>query len=195
MICDFPDLYDYDKAPNNSLGVGGYCLMCMGGSYPNETNPAHVGAYLKRAAGWADSVLDLRHGANITLNAGRNEFAILQKSATEYFIIENRLQADRDAGLPSQGLAIWHVDELGSNNHQQMTPSSHYECSLLQADGRFDLERNLNIGDAGDLYSQGNIDRLDGTTTPSTKWWDGSASGLDISGIGPAGPAITFSVK
>jgi len=42
MICDYPDLYDYDVNPAlQGYGVGHYCLMCFGGS---DVNPVHVGA-------------------------------------------------------------------------------------------------------------------------------------------------------
>jgi hypothetical protein len=63
---------------------------------------------------------------------GINDFMMHRRNATEYFICENRQQAGRDAGLPDAGLAIWHVDELGNNSNEQMTPASHYELSLEQ---------------------------------------------------------------
>jgi hypothetical protein len=97
--------------------------------------------------------------------------------------------------LTDSGLAIWHVDELGDNKYEQMTPEYHYECSLIQADGENDLEHGNNDGDDKDLFCQGGNDRFADSTTPSSKWWDGTSSGLDIYNIGPAGETITFSVK
>jgi hypothetical protein len=35
-----------------------------------------------------------------------------------------------------------------------MTAEKHYITSIEQADGRFDLERNVNNGDAGDFSMQ-----------------------------------------
>ena len=84
--------------------------------------------------------LPLPLGLNATIRAGVNEFFIHKKNQREYFIIENRWQTGRDRALPGSGLAIWHIDELGDNENQGMTPNSHYECSLVQADGEFDLE-------------------------------------------------------
>ena len=77
----------------------------------------------------------------MTLAAGSNDFAIYSRGGREYFLIENRRKAGRDAALPDEGLAIWHVDEDGDNSHEQMTAGSHYELSLEQADGLFQLER------------------------------------------------------
>jgi len=105
-----------------------------------------------------------------------------------------RQRTGSDAALPDAGLAIWHVDELGNNSNEQMTSDSHYECSLEQADGRFDFERGAHGGDDKDLHhSQGN-DAFGDTTNPSSKWWDGTPSGLAIHGIGPSGATIDFKV-
>ena len=57
-----------------------------------------------------------------------------------------------DRGLPASGLAVYHCDILGSNELQQGTAAKHYQCALLQADGRRDLELDANRGDGNDLY-------------------------------------------
>jgi M6 family metalloprotease-like protein len=187
MICDFPDLYDYGY---ESRGVGVYCLMC--GGTRDEKNPGHIGAYLKRSAGWGETIA--LSAGTFDANAGANQFFIHRKNATEYFIVENRVKGGRDSLLPSSGLAIWHVDEHGSNNDEQMTTDHHYECSLVQADGRTDLEKGANDGDGGDLFSAATKTTLSDATVPHSKWWDGSPSGLNVSGIGAAGSAVTFVV-
>jgi M6 family metalloprotease-like protein len=190
MICDFPDLYDYGY---ESAGVGDFCLMCAG-SNANPKNPPHVNAYLKYRAGWARSITKLISGP-ATAVAGKNEFLIHRKSATEYFIIENRSKDGRDQALPGSGLAIWHVDELGDNQNEQMSADLHYECSLVQADGRHDLEADpYNSGDPTDLFSKDVNDHLGNETTPSSKWWDGTPSMLDINTISETGPVMNFNV-
>lgn len=190
MLCDFPDLYDYG---NQSSGIGAYCLMCAGGNV-NKRNPVQISAYLKRLAGWARSVTDLTTGLSATAPAGTNDFFIKRKGPVEYFLVENRQQTGRDASLPDAGLAIWHVDELGSNNNEQMTPGSHYECSLEQADGRFDLEQGIGIGDNTDLFRAGGAASFGNGSAPSSQWWDGSVSGLEISNIGAASGSMSFDV-
>jgi M6 family metalloprotease-like protein len=194
LICDFPDLYDYGDDGVKSHGTGIFCLMCAGGSGAGNKNPAQVCAYLKHAAGWTSDLADLVPGT-ITLAAGSNQFAWLRKDANEYFIVENRNAAGRDAVLGTSGLAVWHVDERGSNENQRGSPSSHYECALIQADGLRELERGIDWGDGNDLFRTGHNDALSPATVPNSNWWDASPSSLDIAQISAAGPSMTFVVR
>jgi M6 family metalloprotease-like protein len=186
MICDYPDLYDYGY---ESTGVGNYCLMCYGG---DDKNPVQVCAYLKNESGWATKVTPITSGITATLSAANNDFYVYAKSETEYFIVENRQKTGRDTFLPDAGLAIWHVDENGSNSNEQMTSDMHYECSLEQADNRFDLEKYANFGDSEDLLGSPYKPDFSDSTSPSSKWWDGSNSGLSIAQISAPGPIMTF---
>ena len=103
-------------------------------------------------------------------------------------MIENRQKAGRDRALPAAGLAIWHVDEVGGNSHEQMTSGLHYERSLMQADGALNLENGDNDGDATDLFHFGGNFHFGGTTNPGSGWWDGYASNLEIRDIRPGRP-------
>lgn len=191
MICDFPDLYDYGA---DSKGVGIYCLMCAGGSI-NSKNPSQIGAYLKFKAGWSVKVESIAAGSKAKLASNTNHFIISKRSETEYFILENRQIAARDESLPSHGIAIWHVDENGSNNDQQMTLSNHYECRLIQADGKNDLEKNINYGDSTDLFHADTRSEIGAGTQPALKWWDGSAPGIELTQISKSGTEMSFLVK
>jgi M6 family metalloprotease-like protein len=189
MICDFPDFYDYGY---ESYGVGNYCLMAYGG---NDKNPVQVCAYLKNQAGWATNVTSITPGMTANLSAANNDFYVYAKNATEHFIIENRQKIGRDISLPDAGLAIWHIDEQKhGDNEEQMTPSEHYECSLEQADNRFDLEKGVNPGDSEDLFSSPYNTQFSDSTSPSSKWWDGSNSGLNITQISDPNATMTFVV-
>lgn len=188
MLCDYPDLYDYGY---ESAGVGAYCLMCAGNNV-NEKNPLPISAYLKRLSGWANSVTALEHGQQVSLAANTNDFALFARGGREYFLIENRHKAGRDGSLPSEGLAIWHVDEEGNNSFEQMNGEFHYELSLEQADGLFELEHDpREIGDAGDLYA-GPAARFADGSNPGSRWWNGTASNLTIDQISAPGPVVTF---
>lgn len=188
MLCDYPDLYDYG---GESGGVGTYCLMCAG-NHADPKNPVGVSAYLKRLSGWAGTVTPLEHGKTVTLDAGSNQMAMLAKNDDEYFLIENRQKSGRDAALPDAGLAIWHVDEQGNNSNEAMSAASHYELSLEQADGLFEIERSrTELGDANDLYA-GAAARFADTTTPSSKWWDGTPSFLTIEQVSASGASMTL---
>ncbi len=183
MLCDFPDLYDYD---GDSAGVGKFCLMCAG-NHADQRNPVQLGAYLKYRAGWADSVVPLTDGLEAEAPANGNHFFLLRKNVTEYLIVENRFQAGRDAALPDAGLAIWHVDELGNNRYQNRDPNRHYECALIQADGRRDLEMNLNQGDSGDLFGEGDVF--------SGRWWNRQPMDVSIGDISAPRVVATFRVR
>ncbi|MBF0145632.1 MAG: M6 family metalloprotease domain-containing protein [Magnetococcales bacterium] len=193
MLCDFPDLYDYYGTGNDSAGVGHYCLMGYGG--PNPKRPVKVGAYLRYRAGWVTSLTQLTPGmGNVTIPAGHGCAIFKKRASKEYFILENRQKQGWDTDLTDSGLAIWHVDEAGSNNFEQGLPNKHYECALEQADNKMDLENNRNLGDANDLYPFGRNNAFNKTSKPSSRWWNGISSGLNIINIVNTGGGITFKV-
>lgn len=186
MVCDFPDFYDYGY---ESYGIGNYCLMAFSGSDPK--NPVNISAYLRYKAGWIAKITTITDGMDAQLACDGDEVLMHARSQTEYFLVENRFKKGRDASLPASGLAVWHVDELGSNNNEQMTASRHYECSLVQADGKLDLEKMKNYGDAGDLFSAATVASLS-DATPGVKWWNGTASGLKLRDIAAPGERMSL---
>jgi hypothetical protein len=130
-------------------------------------------------------------------------------SGSEYFLVENRQQAGFDSSLSRygagvHGLAVYHVDEnvLARNfnrpneaqnyfqsrkqgvNVDPGTGESHYAISILQADNRWDLEKNVNAADSGDLYQAGKA--LTPTSTPNSGSYyftDGSGTSSNYTGI------------
>jgi len=167
MICYWPDLYDYDVGAEDSRGVGKFCIMC---SYTSSTNPQEPCAYLKDIAGWATTTTLTTPHTLVTVPSNSNTIFKYEHPtlANEYYLFENRQQAGRDAGLPDAGLAIWHIDTEGNNSNNEMTPESHYLVTLVQADGNWDLENNVNSGDMTDLWSDpGYTDCTPFTTLPS----------------------------
>ena len=99
-------------------------------------------------------------------------------------------------GLPLNAIGMSNsVKCLGSNNNEQMTPAQHYELSLVQADGDFRLETSPHqLGDSTDLYGEANK-RFADPTSPSSKWWDGTASNLDIFEVTAPGDMVRFRTK
>ena len=205
MLCGFPDIYDYDY--DSVGGAGMFCLMDYGGS---GANPAQVCAYLKRASGWATTV-DVSRDATLTATltasagAGFNRFYRYARPGvpTEYYLVENRQQAGRDANISASGIAVWHIDELGDRDNQSLvynTSHANYEVTLVQADNLWHFQQDVNGGDARDLYYSGNAasgypNWLSDATAPGARWWDGSVSGINFGPFSASGPSMTFNVQ
>lgn len=191
LICNFDDLYDKN---GGSKGIGSYGLMCWFGSY---TNPLPPNAHFRNLVGW-ESVTELTTsmtGKLLGIDSNTNTSYIYRNPASskESYYIEARQKKGRSAALPDEGLIFWHVDEWGNNNNEQMTSSSHYYVSLEQADGLFDLEKDINNGDANDLFDASGVSTFNDSTVPNANWWKDGNSGLNITNISHVGDRMTFS--
>ena len=194
LLFGFPDLYDTDQS---SEGIGNWCLMAAGswGGTPAGSLPVHPSAWCKANQGWV--AVDNRT-SNATLNIpdvkqSHTVYRLWKNgdSNPEYFLLENREQAQFDASLPSGGLLIWHIDETTPDN----TNENHYRIALVQADGQRDLERAANRGDAGDPYPGiANNFRFDNTSAPNSKSYNGLATSVSVTNIGAAGATMTARV-
>ncbi len=188
MLMGWPDLYDYD---GDSSGVGQFCVMCSVGP---GTNPIEPSAYMKYTAGWANVYKPTGYVSGLSAPCTGNVVYKFDNPSDphEYYLIENRQRSGRDAAIPDNGLAIWHVDEDGSNNWQQQTADYHYEVTLVQADGDWDLEHNRNNGDGSDLYASTAYTECTPNSYPNTGWWGGGESGYYFTGISGSGATMTF---
>ncbi len=199
LLCRFPDMYDYGERDGDSIksaGIGSYCLMGSGNHNDNGRSPSPVCAYLRDLAGWCDNEINLNAaGTQQALQADYNTVMKYRTSKpNEYFLVENRSRMGLDRGLPASGLAVYHCDILGSNELQQGTAAKHYQCALLQADGRRDLELDMNRGDGNDLYGATQGIALSASSLPHTREWDGRDSGLVVADIAAPGATISFKV-
>jgi M6 family metalloprotease-like protein len=190
LVLDYPDFYDTDSSDGASQGIGEHSLMGSGNYLNGGRTPAPIDLYLKDFSGWASITdLSLNVASQGSLTAGGYGYRIRKPgSAGEYFLLENRSDEDRWANhAPDKGLMIWHVDEAVTtdNMRQQMTAFKHYELSLEQADGLFDLESNRDRGDSQDLFDSFAL--FSGSTLPESDWWDGTASAIRIQVLNPPG--------
>jgi M6 family metalloprotease-like protein len=194
QLCRFPDLYDYGKDGVESHGIGEFCLMGSGNHLNHGHTPSPVCSYLRYLVNWIDYEIQLNNPNEYEARHG--DYGTIMKYETnnpnEFFIVENRSQLGLDKYLPASGLAVYHCDILGSGEWQGGTRDKHYQCALLQADGHFDLEKNKNRGDEGDLFKQVEGIALSHDTTPNSRKWDGSDSNLRISNISAPGQIIRF---
>ena len=189
MLCDYPDLYDYG---DESSGVGGFCLMCAGNNV-NEKNPIPISAYLKRLSGWAHNVTPLEHDHRSRWKPARNDFAIYSRGGREYFLLENRQRAGRDASLPDEGSGDL---ARGRRRRQQpraddRAPATTSSRSNRPTDCSSSSASGTRWAIAGDLFA-GARARFADDTTPDSKWWNGTSSNLTIDQISAAGASITF---
>ena len=199
LLCRFPDMYDYGKRDGDnetSAGIGRYCLMGSGNHLNNGRTPSPVSSYLRYLAGWTDDVVLLDANGTYEARHGAYDQALKYDfgSPNEFFLVENRSRLGLDAHLPADGLAVYHCDTRGSNEWQDGNRQRHYQCALIQADGRKDLENNVNRGDADDLYRGVELVALSHETVPNSRRWDGSDSGLTISAIGSPGETMAFTI-
>lgn len=191
-----PDLYDTDDAPNNSEGIGHWCLMSTGSwcsSVPGSENgesPSHMSAWCKSVLGWM-SPTDLTGDsvAQAIPAAETSAFAVQLGSnpggpddwpggSGEYFLVENRQRTGFDIGLDGCGILVWHIDEaMTSNRNQGHSAASHRLVDIEEADGLDELDASIDRGDAGDPFpgSTGNTLWND-TSDPHSLYYSGAAS-------------------
>ncbi|MCR4945107.1 MAG: M6 family metalloprotease domain-containing protein [Clostridium sp.] len=195
LLFGFPDLYD---GINGSGGCGTYTIM----SYISDIkNPAPPDPYCRSIiAGW-NNAIDLNSINNSKIEADSSEagtHSVYKWTNTsnprEYYLIENLERKGRYVTIPDFGLMIWHIDETGDNSRPEGTTYSHYQVSVVQADGRKEIEQSYNNGALGDLFYGGYKDSFNYSTSPSSKWWNNSDSGLNISNISAKGDIMTFIV-
>jgi M6 family metalloprotease-like protein len=190
MIGQWPDLYDYGY---ESSGAGNYCLMAYGGS---STNPIPPNPYFRDLRGWETIIEISGDQTGTTRNHQANSFTTYRFShptnTREFFLIDSRTKNGRNASIPDEGLLIWHIDEDGSNNNEQMTHLLHYRVSVEQADGLFQLENGSGYGGSGDLFHAGYKDIFNDATLPDALWWNEEESGMSVSSISAVSSNMSF---
>lgn len=210
-----PDLYDTDDAPDDSDGIGHWCLMASGSwcsNVPGSENgeaPSHMSAWCKSVLGWVTptDMTGLAIAAAIpaaTTNAYAAQLGTnpggpddWPGGSGEYFLVENRQRTGFDVGLDGCGLLVWHIDEAMTHNRNQgHTAGSHRLVDLEEADGLDELDSSGTRGDAGDPFpgSTGNT-VWDDTSDPHSRLYDGTSTGFRMAVLSDACAAtmnVTF---
>lgn len=167
LLFGFPDLYDSDY---DSSGIGNWCLMAAGSWNNQGHTPAHPCAWCKLQQNWVNTVTPTGNLQQVTIPPVISDNTIYRLwkdggPGNEYFLLENRQQQQYDQYLPAAGLLIWHIDDDMADNDN----SRHYKVALMQADGKNDLEKGNNEGDAGDCWpGTSNNTRFTATSIPSS---------------------------
>lgn len=98
--------------------------------------------------------------------------------AGEFFLAEARQRSGWDAGLPTSGVLIYHVDESAASNRESAHAEGGGLLLLEPADG------NATSNSAGDAWP-GVAAGFDDDSFPGSRLYDGSTSGVSLTGIGP----------
>lgn len=194
-----PDTYDTDYEQNG--GENGttewYDIMASGPYLMDGKCPPYFNAIERNMLGWMSY-------PTLLTESGQKSLAPIQEDAAfrldsdneeEFFILEYRNGEGWDAGLPDNGLLIYHVDQ--SNNELQLDINNGYGLYNYTASYLWNYTNNLNclyghpcfyiMTDTGGLpgsFSWTNM-ALGGNTSNVTSFnyfqtWDGSFIGLKI---------------
>jgi len=167
------DLHDLGGRYNNSTvatgGIGAFGIMSYaeGPGYQEEF-PGILNPYYKLKIGALEDVRDIDGDGTYLVGASSLQPDIFRIQAPyppgEYLLIENRqpVGSDRNIWAPG-GIVIYHIDETADGNKVRGGPfvdgwpgnGAHYEVAVLQADGKYELEQALNLGDANDYWKEG----------------------------------------
>ena len=207
-ILGLPDLYDRDADNGSSEGIGNWCLMA-GGSWNGWAGdtPAHMSAWCKQEMGWVDpTVLDTDQGGVDIPQTETNAFALKiwedDYFWSRYFLVENRQQTGFDAGLPSNGLMIYHVDEnrrWGSNRWSSGPVNDDHTHKLVDveaADGNEDMDNGVNRGDGGDPFpgSASNTD-FSSNSNPNSNRYSGATTDIVVTSISSSSSTMTADIN
>lgn len=190
----FPNTFKlYDQAVLSKTagaqvgGLGNFDLLASLGRVDGSLSP-----YTKLKLGWVN-VEEVQGDGLITLrevNNANKVFRISNKfDADEYLLIEYReligydaniVARDSTLSLDNGGILIYHVYEQVENNLQGGVPPKRYRVALIQKDAKFDLEKGVNGGDAGDFWTSGDILRDETSDNVNTYSYTKGSTGVII---------------
>jgi M6 family metalloprotease-like protein len=183
-----PDLYRYYTS--NIDPIGGWDLMAS-----DRNPPQSIGSFIKsKYFNWMTIPTVTATGTQTLspLATHRNGSAIRinsPNSSTQYFIAEyrHRPSAGTDANLPGAGLLIYRVNASTTDGNQDPPD----ELYLYRPGGTTTANGTLNSAFFNSTVGR---TQINDSTNPSSFLANGSAGGLNISGIGAAGATISFTV-
>jgi hypothetical protein len=205
------DLYD-PNVLNLPGGIGGFDLMASPYGQGNDlAYPGSASPYTKIRASWLEPIPITEDGVYEIASSDFSDmvYVIEEKYPTdEYLLIENRQATGWDLDLWTDGgLVIYHIDELAPRQNRNGFPGqqdwpqngNHFAVSVVQADGKYDIERANNDGDSGDLYLEGmSLGPGNGSIYPNTDSYQGgsiTSTGITITVLSASGPTMSFRVE
>jgi M6 family metalloprotease-like protein len=188
-----PDYYDYDDTVGPVGGLGGLDMM--------DANRGDHNCFSKFMLDWLVPYLVSGGTHFITLQASGDSpsscVAIWPGITnddlfSEFFLVQNRHRVENDAGLPGDGMLIWHIDATlnaaGTNFEYNNSFTAHKLVRLMEADGLEEIEAGL-PADADDYWDLAEVFAQE--TTPSSARYDGTDSHVQVFNFGL--PAVQMS--
>ena len=164
-----PDIYPTAKGMPYSV-ADEWDLM-DGGNFTNYGwCPPNYTSLEKWLLGWLTPI-ELTDPVTITdmksIEDGGNTY-IIKHTATEYLLLENRQWQGWDAGLPGEGLVIWHVNYNKTNwrNNSVNNTLGQYGFSLVPADNMDYDQWKEHIGTGGNYQNSMRMNNRHLSTAP-----------------------------
>jgi M6 family metalloprotease-like protein len=200
------DYYDTNYAVEGSYeGTGEWDIMASGSWNDDGRLPPNFNPYVRTYDfGWEKQVV-LSEEESLTLPMHSNNpdenvvYRLNTASSNDYFLLENRQQADFDASLPGKGLMIYHVhpniDDLStSNSINDTNPQGFYPVCASGSRPSVKQYGNINTGECPFPGTQ-MVTTFSPNTNPAAKAWDGSNAYFSLTGIRQQQDgSITFNV-
>ena len=219
-----PDLYDttYVGAGIGAFGLmGGGAWGYKSSSEKGGATPVHLSAWSKEYLSvCVPQTVD--NGTNsITLPTVYQSsihatscgiYKATTSTSGEYFLFENRSTGGYDKGFNyllldnssiytvgssyTGGLAIWHIKDILSSC------STNNDCEAqspplvdLEEANNADLDNSSSSGRTTHLFYSGNSSTFDNSSTPNSKLYDNSSSGISVTSISAAGDNMTLTIS
>jgi hypothetical protein len=174
----------------------------------NSAIPGHMSPFSRiKVEGWLDPIVidqDGFYAIQPSEISGQVYKIDAHFPAGEYLLMENRQPIKWDGNFPAQcGIVIYHVDEAAAKQTTRSYPGmaswpkEHYMVSVVQADGRYDIEKGVNPGDESDFWRKGDVLGPGGDfpNTDSIQSGTRRATGLKIEILTDAGFIMSFRVS
>lgn len=212
-----PDLYNTRSHYQSDVGAGIGWWGILGDSWgfdQSQHYPLHMSPWSKAMLGWVEpKVID--QSGEFTIRAAERTPDIYRIDRGfppgEYLLIENRQPVGFDQQIPPGsdgvrgGLAVWHIDDRKIVQNDVGYPglpgfpqnNAHLRVALLQADGRFNLERNDNKGDGDDLFRSTGVSRIGPDGLLNTNAYQLGVirrTGIHIHSVSESAETMTFRV-
>ncbi len=186
-----PDLYDTSYSTEG--GIGRWSLMATGAynGVPRGSRPAFLDPWCRKRLGWIEYEKLTGDYRDFNFESGRVYQIVADAAGSEqdYFLLEKRFKdpAGYDAGLPSEGLLIYHVNAVRERENS-LSPNNYSPglIWLMCANGKDHLTvspRSKIRGLETDPYPSGDSRDFYFYSLPSSKTWGGIDSGVAVRNI------------